>query len=75
MKKVLGIVILTFLTFSNNVNAQRWGEGELQLTRNSAEQFIKLVRGKGNKKPADFYVTLDGTDVSYWTCSYAQCME
>ena len=75
MKKVLGIVILTFLIFSNNVNAQRWGEGELQLTRNSAEQFIKFIRGKGNKKPADFYVTLDGTDVSYWTCSYAQCVE
>ena len=75
MKKVLGIAILTFLIFSNNVNAQRWGEGELQLTKSMAETFIKFIRGKGNKKPADFYITLDGTDGTYWTCSYAQCVE
>ena len=75
MKKILGIAILTLLIFSNNVNAQRWGEGELQLTKSMAETFIKFIRGKGNKKPADFYITLDGTDGTYWTCSYAQCNE
>ena len=75
MKKILGIVVLTFLIFSNNVNAQRWGEGELQLTKSMADYFIKFIRGKGNNKPADFYVTLDGTDGTSWTCSHAQCIE
>ena len=75
MKKISAIVVLIFLIFSNNVNAQRWGEGELQLTKSMADYFIKFIRGKGNKKPADFYVTLDGTDGTSWTCSYAQCME
>ena len=75
MKKILGIAILTLLIFSNNANAQRWGEGELQLTKGMADYFIKFIRGKGNKKPADFYVTLDGTDGTSWTCSYTRCTE
>ena len=75
MKKILSIVILTFLIFSNNVNAQRWGEGELQLTKNMADFFIQWIRGKGGKKPADFYVTLDGTDGVGWHCAHTQCVE
>jgi len=75
VKKFLGIVVLTFLIFSNNVNAQKWGEGELQLTKSMADFFIKFIRGKGSKMPADFYVTLDGTDGVGWHCSHGQCVE
>jgi len=75
MKKFLFIGFITLLIFSNNANAGRWGEGELQLTKNMADYFIKFIRGKGNKKPADFYVTLDGTDGTYWYCSHSQCTE
>ena len=75
MKKLLIIVFFIFLIFNNNVNAGRWGEGELQLTKNMADYFIKFIRGKGAKKPADFYVTLDGTDGTYWVCTHQNCTE
>ena len=75
MKKILTIVVFTFLIFNNNVNAGKWGEGELQLTKSMADYFIKFIRGKGSKKPADFYVTLDGTNGTYWYCSHQTCTE
>ena len=31
--------------------------------------FIKYIRGRGaEKNPSDFYITLDGTSGTYWTC-------
>lgn len=75
MKKILTIVVFTFLIFNNNVNAGKWGEGELQLTKSMADYFIKFIRGKGSKQPSDFYVTLDGTDGTYWYCSHINCTE
>jgi|TARA_B110000259_G_C13898466_1_gene355874 hypothetical protein len=73
--KILIISLLNLLIFSNTANAGRWGEGELQLTKQSADYFITFIRGKGNKKPSDFYISLDGTYATYWTCSYSQCSE
>lgn len=75
MKKFIILVVLTSLIFNKNVNAGRWGEGELQLTKSMADYFIKFIRGKGNKKPSDFYVTLDGTDGTYWYCGAGNCKE
>ncbi|MDA9663453.1 hypothetical protein N9T65_01080, partial [Candidatus Pelagibacter sp.] len=76
MKKFLGIVVLGLLFFGNMSKAgSKWGEGELQLTRGVVDYFIKFVRGKGNKAPADFYVTLDGTDAMYWYCPHGNCRE
>ena len=76
MKKILGIVVLSLLFFGNISKAgSKWGEGELQLTRGVVDYFIQFVRGKGNKSPADFYVTLDGTDAMYWYCSAGSCSE
>ena len=76
MKKILGIIVLSLLFFGNISKAgSMWGEGELQLTRSVVDYFIQFVRGKGNKSPADFYVTLDGTDAMYWYCSAGSCQE
>ena len=76
MKKILGIIVLSLLFFGNISKAgSMWGEGELQLTRSVVDYFIQFVRGKGNKSPADFYVTLDGTDAMYWYCSAGSCRE
>ena len=61
------------LLWCNTSNASPWGEGELQLTKSMADYFIQFIRGKGNKSPADFYVTLDGTDGTYWYCSAGVC--
>ena len=72
MKKLLGILVLGLL-WCNISNASPWGEGELQLTKSMADYFIQFIRGKGNKSPADFYVTLDGTDGIYWYCPEGAC--
>ena len=72
MKKLLGIVVLSLLWFSPS-NSGSWGEGELQLTERTAYYFIHYLRGKNRSKPADFYVTVDGTDAQYWWCAYGQC--
>ena len=76
MKKLLGIVVAGLL-WCNTSNSGGWGEGELQLTKQMADYFIQFIRGKGSKHPADFYVTLDGTDAMYWYCSSGQgnCIE
>ena len=73
MKKLLSITFIIVLIFSNSANAGRWGEGELQLTKNVADAFINYIRAKDSKSPASFYVTLDGTDGSYWYCSVGVC--
>ena len=30
--------------------------------------FLKYIKGEQFKYPSDFYVTLDGTDGTYWFC-------
>ena len=74
MKKFLVIIVLSLFFVSNIAKAgSKWGEGELQLTRNIVDYFIQFIRGKGNKRPANFYVTLDGTDATYWYCGAGDC--
>ena len=72
MKKIF-VPIILFLFFTNNgYSFNKWGEGELQLSENVINIFASYIRLKGKENPADFYVTLDGTDAIYWTCSAAQ---
>ncbi len=74
MKKTLGLFIITFFLFSNSSKAgSPWGEGELQLSDNAARWFVQFVKGKGRKSPADFYVTIDGANATYWYCSEGRC--
>ena len=75
MKKILGIAVITLLIFSNTASAGKWGEGELQLSGSALKYFKEFLRGGYSKKPSDFYVTLDGTDASYWTCGEGSCKE
>ena len=62
-------VFLFLLFFSNNSYAARYGTGELKLNNNMVNYFIQYIRGKQFQYPSDFYVTLDGTDGTYWTCA------
>jgi hypothetical protein len=74
MKKILGSFSVIFFIFINISKAESpWGEGELQLSDNAASWFIQFVKGKGRKSPADFYVTIDGSNASYWYCSEGRC--
>ena len=72
MKKFLGVIFLS-LILTVKANSGVYGEGQLQLTKSIADYFIKYIRGKYTKKPSDFYVTLDGTDATYWTCGEGVC--
>jgi len=68
MKKFLILFFLFFLT-NKSFAGDIWGEGELKLSKGTVDYFIKFIRGKGSKFPADFYVTTDGTNAIYWYCS------
>ena len=62
-------IFLFLLFFSNNSYAAKYGTGELKLTNSMVNYFIQYIRGKQFKYPSDFYVTLDGTDGTSWTCA------
>ena len=68
MKKLLGILVLG-LMICNTGNAAKYGEGELKLSPSVVDNFIRYIRGSGNKNPSDFYVTLDGTGYTSWYCA------
>tara|TARA_B100001063_G_scaffold152710_1_gene142465 strand:+ start:507 stop:938 length:432 start_codon:yes stop_codon:yes gene_type:complete len=72
IKKFIFILALSisinFISTSNS-SANKYGSGELKLSPMVVEYFIHYIRGKQSKYPAIFYVTLDGTDATYWYCS------
>ena len=72
IKKFIFILALSisinFISTSNS-SANKYGNGELKLSPMVVEYFIQYIRGKQSKYPAIFYVTLDGTDATYWYCS------
>jgi len=72
MKKLLFSIFLV-LIWCNIANAKTFGEGELQLTDRSVKDFIRYIRGKGNKTPLNFYVTLNGAYATYWYCGSSNC--
>ena len=63
------IIFLFFIIFSNKLFAATYGTGELKLTDSMVNYFIQYIRGKQFQYPSDFYVTLDGTDGTSWTCA------
>ena len=68
----LKLIICSFLFscfFTSHAYSNPYGEGNLQLAENMVNYFIKYIRGRGaEKNPSDFYITLDGTSGTYWTC-------
>ena len=55
MKRLLAyLLIFTSLLVITNVNAKSYGEGEVQLSKRTIENFISYIRGKGAKKPLSF---------------------
>ena len=57
------------------------GKGELQLSEQVVNSFIRYIKGDTSKgksafnKPAVFYVTNDGQSAYWWYCPYAQCSD
>ena len=73
MRKFLSFTILSFIIFTSPTKAGSYGEGDLQLAKHTVEAFIKHIRSKGNNKPADFYVTLNGQYSVRWFCGHGVC--
>jgi len=73
MKKLLGIVFAVLFLFSNASQASTIGKGDLTLSNNIVNYFIKYIKIKGGKHPAVFTITEDGTDAMFWYCGTGNC--
>ena len=74
MKKLLTVVVLSFLIFVQNSFSKTIGEGELKLSDNIIRYFHQYLKGKGSKRPMVFTIAVDGSYATYWYCGYDQCV-
>ena len=73
MKKILVISFLSFLLLISPVKSGGIGQGELKLSQQMVDWFIKYVKLSGGKKPSVFLVTTDGVTGIYWQCPHGTC--
>lgn len=75
MKKILINFCLTLIILisTNHSTKADLGQGQIQLSDDSAYWFIEYIRGETGKMPAVFYVTTDGSLAYYWYCPYGNC--
>ena len=79
MKYFLSILIFLVSVPINSYAVD--GKGELQLSEQVVNSFIRYIKGDTSKgksafnKPAVFYVTNDGQSAYWWYCPYAQCSD
>ena len=72
MKKFLGILILGLILFATPTNvsfAMEYGFGELKLSNQVVNAFIKFIKGRNQNSPYLFSVAIDGLAYQYWICS------
>lgn len=69
MKKLISILVLYFL-ISGSAFASKIGKGQIQLSDEVTESFIKFLR---NEYGAFFVVNPDGTHAVYGVCGAKQC--
>ena len=72
MKKILGILIFSFLFLTPSIS-KNIGEGDLKLSDNIIEYFHQYLKGKGSKKPGSFVIAIDASYATYWYCPEARC--
>ena len=68
MKKICILIIILSSFSVNSFAGSKNGTGELKLNYYATNAFIRYIRGEQFQYPAVFYVTLDGTDGTYWYC-------
>ena len=73
MKKILGIIIISFFILIPKSYSKIIGEGELKLDDGMIRYFHQYLKGKGNQKPMMFTIAVDGSYASYWYCPASQC--
>jgi len=75
MKKLLGIMLLSFILLTFPAKSGSIGKGELKLSSQTVEWFIKYIKLSGNNKPGTFLVTLDGVGSFYFQCPHGDCRD
>ena len=70
MKKLLGIVVLGLLLSTNAFAGSKWGKGELKLSNEVINAFIKYIKGPIDEAPYLFAVSKDGLGYNYYFCAY-----
>ena len=73
MKKILGIIIISFFILIPKSYSKIIGEGELKLDDGMIRYFHQYLKGRGNQKPMMFTIAVDGSYASYWYCPASQC--
>jgi hypothetical protein len=68
MKKIIGIIILSILLSSTSFAGVKKGKGEVTMTANTVDFFIKYIRGKKSQVPLAFILSSDGSWSDYWYC-------
>ena len=61
MKKIIGIIILSILLGSTSFAGVKKGKGEVTMTANTVDIFIKYIRGKKSQVPLAFILSSDGS--------------
>ena len=69
MKKIIGIIILSILLSSTSFAGVKKGKGEVTMSENSVDFFIKYIRGKKSQVPLAFILSSDGSWSTYWYCA------
>ena len=72
MKKLLRILILGLILFVTPTNisfAMEYGFGELKLSNQVVNAFIKYIKGRNQNSPYLFAVAIDGLEYQYFICS------
>ena len=78
MKKFIIFYFLLFIFSTKSYGAQD-GRGELQLTDQAVNSFIRYIKGDTNKgksgfnKPLTLWISNDGNFAYWWYCPYASC--
>ena len=70
MKKLFLKILVLSLLFSGSAYASKIGKGQIQLSDEVTESFIKFLR---NEYGAFFVVNPDGTHAVYGVCGAKQC--
>ena len=73
MKKILGILFFSFILLTSPVKSEGIGKGELKLSPQMVDWFIKYIKLSGNKKPSVFLVTTDGVTGIFYHCPHGSC--
>ena len=68
MKKIIGIIILSILLSSTSFAGVKKGKGEVTMSANTVDWFIKYIRGKKSQVPLAFILSSDGSWLHYWYC-------